>query len=621
MIVPERKLLLLFLVAVFSLVLGFVTISPGDALQVMIYGGYWIMLVVTALFAWALYKIGRSEWRGWKDIWHQPRWPAVLILACGCVLLVHEAYGFKILMDEVMLLGTSMSLHFDKMALVPMRGHDIQGAFQVLGGDLDKRPLFHPFLVSLLHDIFGYRPENVFVLNTLLTFLLLTLSYLTGFRIGGRGAGALAVFLLTSIPLLAQNATGGGFEILNLVMILATLLLGIRYAIRRDGDSLEAFGLSAILLSQTRYESALFLLPVVLTVLWVWWSDRKISFPWPVIVMPLLLVPCVLHNKIFSARTSSWEMASQPGFNRPFSFSYIADNIGHDLNFFFSTNGYQSNSLILSVVGFIALPFFALWAVKVLSALKNAEPIKCVIAFFSLGFAAHALLMLCYFWGRFDDPVIRRLSLPFHLTLMLATLVTAVELNWKGRIWPILAAVVGVGFFAQSVPTMSRHSYTSEYYYGREMEWRRQFIAEHPEKDYLFIDNSSIIWITHLISATTVQQAREHKENIIFNQKNRIFSTIYVFQRYSVDPETGALSLRDKNGKVDDDLGSDYQLETVWERRFTPLTVSRISRVVSIREGPTTPPQTAPVSLEKISPEEREKIRQAYLENFIKRLP
>jgi hypothetical protein len=28
------------------------------------------------------------------------------------VLIVHESFGFKIVMDEVMLVGTSMSMHF-----------------------------------------------------------------------------------------------------------------------------------------------------------------------------------------------------------------------------------------------------------------------------------------------------------------------------------------------------------------------------------------------------------------------------------------------------------------------------------------------------------------------------
>ncbi len=612
----DRRLVLFLLNAALAVVLGFVTFTPDHALKAVIYGGYWAMLLLTVLFGRSLFRLIREtplrkiNWR------NRPRWPVALIAGCGVLLLVHETYGFKILMDEVMLLGTSMSMHFDKTALVPMRGHDIQGAFQLMAGQLDKRPLFQPFLVSLLHDLTGYRPENVFVLNTVLTFVLLTLTYLTGCRISGRGAGAVAVLLLTSLPLLAQNATGGGFELLNLVMILSTLLLGMRYMKRRDGASLEAFGLSGILLAQTRYESVLFLLPVGLTVLWVWWSDRRPVLTWVVAAMPLMLLPYALHNKVFSVRESSWEMASQPGHDKPFSFSFVPDNIGHDLNFFFNTTGDQSNSLVLSILGFGALLFFFLWTYKTLRNLRAAPPARAALAIFAVGFVAHTLLLLCYFWGKFDDPVIRRLSLPLNLFLTIAVVTVAAEINWGGRIWRILAVVVGAGLFAHSLPAMARHGYSLEYYVGREMDWRREFIAAHPERDYLFIDNNSIIWITHLVSGTPVKQALDQKSNIIFNFRNHIFSAIYVFQRLSVDPETGRETVQG-----DDDLGPDYQLETVWERRFTPLTVSRISRVVSIREGPTTAPVRTPPPLEKIPPAEREKIRQAYMDNFIKRLP
>jgi len=335
----DRRSVLFLLTAALAVMLGFVTFTPEQSLQAVIYGGYWAMLLLSLLFGWSLLKLGRdsrAELAGWKD---KPRWPVALIIACGLLLLAHETYGFKILMDEVMLLGTSMSMHLDKTALVPMRGHDIQGSFQLLAGQLDKRPLFQPFLVSVLHDVSGYRPENAFVLNTGLTFVLLTLAYVTGCRINGRSAGAVAVLLLTSLPLLAQNATGGGFELLNLVMILGTLLLGMRYLVRHDRNSLEDFRLSGILLANTRYESVVFLLPVGLTVLWVWWIDRRPTLTWLVIFMPLLLLPYALHNKVFSVRTSSWEMASRPGFDKTFSFSYVPDNIAHDMNFFFNTNG------------------------------------------------------------------------------------------------------------------------------------------------------------------------------------------------------------------------------------------------------------------------------------------
>ncbi len=612
----DRRLVLLCLSAALAVVLGFLTFTPEQSLQLVIYGGYWAMLVLTVLFGWSLVRIARDSRPAWSDWRQRPRWPALLVLGCGGLLLAHEAFGFKILMDEVMLLGTSMSMHLDKTSLVPMRGHDIQGAFQILAGQLDKRPLFQPFLVSVLHDFTGYRPENIFVLNSVLTFVLLALSYVTGFRLGGRGAGAVAVLLLTSLPLLAQQATGGGFELLNLVMILATLLLGMRYLQRRDVASLEAFGLAGILLANTRYESVLFLVPVGLTVLWVWWSDRRPALSWVVLAMPLLLLPYALHNKVFSVRESSWEMASRPGYDKPFSLAYIPENIAHDLNFFFNTTGEHSNSLVLSALGFLALPFFGLWTLKTLRRLRTAPPALGALAIFATGFAAHALLMLCYFWGKFDDPVIRRLSLPLNLTLVVAIITVATELNWRGLVWRILGVVTVAGTFAYSLPAMARHDYSLDYYVGRETEWRREFIAAHPERDYLFIDQDSIMWITHQVSATPVKQAVEHKERLIFNARNRIFSAIYVFQRYTVDPETGRLSL-----SLADDLGPDYQLETVWERRFTPLTVSRISRVVSIREGPTTAPVAQPRPLEGMSPAEVEKIREQFLDRFIKRLP
>jgi hypothetical protein len=613
----DRRLQIFILVALVAVILGFVALSPTDALSWMTIGGYWAMLGTFGWFAWSLWRLVRID--GWKPgrpgsgDWQIP----ALIAACGLILLVHESYGFKILMDEILLLGTSMGMHFDKHPLYPIRGHDLQGAFQLLDGRLDKRPLFQPFLVSTLHDLTGYRPENVFVLNTGLIFGLLALAYRLAARMVNRAAGVLAVLLLTSLPLLAQNATGGGFELLNLFMILLTCLLALRFAEKRDTASQQALLLSAVLLGQTRYESILFLLPVGLVVLWVWWREQRPVLDWGTVFVPLLFVPAALHQKIFSARESAWELASQPGFEHPFSPAYIADNFSHWLNFFFDTSGTHSNSLVLSILGWLALPFALLAAVKILLRCRTEPPVRLVPACFTLGFAAHTLLMLCYFWGRFDDPVIRRLSLPLNLWLVLAIITATAELfpRWAGR-WRTLTLLTGIGLFAYSLPSMSRHDYSMDYYVGREMEWRREFMAAHPEKDYLFIDNNAVIWITHLVSGTPMQQALEHKDIIRFNQQNRTFGAFYAFQRYNIDPGTGQAVVQ-----KEDDLGPDFELETYWERRFTPLTVSRISRIVAIKPGPTTPPLRAPAPMEKMTPEEREKARQEYFDRMVKRLP
>lgn len=612
----DRRFQLFLLVGLLAVLLGFFAIPAGTALYLVTKGGYWAVLGTTLWFGWALYELARGG-RPWPEVLksYPPR-VLLLLLGCGLLLLVHEKFGFKILMDEIMLLGTSMGMHFDKEPLVPLRGHDLQGAFQLLEGRLDKRPLFHPFLVSVLHDLTGYRPENAFILNVGLTFLLLGLVFHLGRKVAGQVGGVLAVLLITSLPLLAQNATGGGFELLNLVMIAGTLALGIRYFEQPDRVSQRALLLASVLLAQTRYESVLFLLPVGLMVLRVWGERGRPLLEGGAVFVPLLFVPVALHQKIFSAQASAWEMASQPGFNRPFALEYAPLNFPHWLSFFFDTTGEHSNSLVLSVVGFLALPFLLLWAVRTLQRARTAGPVPVALAIFTVGFAAHTLLMLFYFWGRFDDPVIRRLSLPLNLWLVLAVVTVAGQFARAKWIWTALLTATGVGIFASSLPSMARHDYSLDYYVGRETEWRREFMQAHPEKDYLFIDTEALIWITHKVSATTMRQALDYKGIVLFNFQNHTFADFYAFQRCNVEPATGRLTVQ-----PDYDLGPDYQLETVWERRFTPLTVSRISRVVAIKAGDKAQPPAAPAPEKKLTPAEREKIRQEYFEHLIRRLP
>src|ERR1019366_3459283 len=109
------------------------------------------------------------------------------------------------------------------------------------------------------------------------------------------------------LPLLAQNATGGGFELLNLVMILATMLLGARFIARRDEPSFTALCYSAMLLAQVRYASAISLLPVAAMVLWVWRREGGTILSWSVNAAPVFMIHCSLHTRIFGIRSTAWQ--------------------------------------------------------------------------------------------------------------------------------------------------------------------------------------------------------------------------------------------------------------------------------------------------------------------------
>lgn len=610
----DRRVRWLLLSALVAAFVGFRAVPDRHAILVVSRAGYWMVLAGFACWLWSL----RATFAAAPGAcaFRRPDPAALIVVAAGgVVLLAHEAFGFKIVMDELMLLGTSMSMHLDRVVLTPLRGNDIQGAFQILDGVVDKRPLMFPFLLSLVHDLTGYRPENAFALNALLTFALLALAWAFGRRLADRAGGALAVLLLAGLPLLGHNATGGGFELLNLVMILATLLLGLRFVERRDGAALAAFVLAAVLLAQVRYESVVFLAPVVLVVLRVWARDGRAEVPWPVVFAPLLLVHVPLHQRIFDLRASAWELTSRPGYSEPFSLSYLPDNLGHAVAFFFGPASDQPNSLVLSALGCVAVPLLGLGFLRRRKA-GGAGAAQAVTVAFGLGFLLQFGLMMCYFWGRFDDPVIRRLSLPANLGLALATVAVLPALP-AGVPRRVVLAVAALGVLVRGVPSMAAHAYSQEYTPGRETAWRREFMAAMPRPDYLMIDNDATLWVTHRVSATPTSVAARRQVDIAFHLRNRTFSDVFVFQRFNVNPDTGALTLRDG-----DDPGPDFVLEPVAERRLHPLTLSRISRVREIRSGGETisAPETVRAAT-PLSAAELERARLQFLETYLRKLP
>jgi len=247
-----RRGILFGLIAVFAVLLGFFSFrsTPGDAVTLVQNFGYWQILLLTVAFGYCLVRSLRSEFHGGAGSWWRTwRWPALAVLGVTAFLHVQEPHEFKILMDEVVLQDTAMEMHYHRIVSTTVRAYDLVGNFTSLIGYVDKRPLFFPFLISLVHDLTGYRVENAFVVNALASLALVALTFLIGRRLAGNPAGYGGILLLVSIPLVHQNATGSGFELLNLAMIAATIWLGFRWVERPDTDRLGAFVFSGILLA------------------------------------------------------------------------------------------------------------------------------------------------------------------------------------------------------------------------------------------------------------------------------------------------------------------------------------------------------------------------------------
>ncbi|HVT73987.1 MAG TPA: glycosyltransferase family 39 protein [Lacunisphaera sp.] len=578
-----RKSILFGLIVALAVVFGFVSYhqAPAEAVALVKKYGYWQILLVTVLFILCAVRSLRTEaaaggrnWRSWLG-------PVALVLAGTAFLHLQERHEFKMVMDEVVLQDTAMRMHFEREAAATVRGYDLAGNFTALHVYVDKRPLFFPFLLSVLHDLTGYRVSNAFVLNGLLTAVFVALVFLVGRRLAGLSAGVAAVLLVVSIPLVHQNVASSGFELLNLVMILAALWFGMRYVERPDTDRLGAFVLAGILLAQTRYESALFILPVGIVILYQWWRQRAVDLSWPVLVAPLLLVIVPLHFNVFKVASATWQLNDIPGSDTPFSPRFFYDNVAHAMNFFLATDGSQPNSLLVSLLGVVGVAFFVLVLYREHRELFRHQAALAVFCIFMLGLMLHTVLMLCYFWGQFDDIIIRRLSLPSHLLLILTFLFVFPRLVSHRARWQSLLAVTGVFIIGFTLPSVAMHRYTQENFAARTNAWLSDFIDGLGDDSALAVDGGSgLQWFIHRKSSIPVDTLARSPENYAFHFRNHSFAHFFAVQRIGVDFEHGTLF-----PSMDDDLGDGVTLEPVAEKIFSPVYRIRISRVTAVDEA------------------------------------
>lgn len=615
----DRRIWLLGATLILVVVVARWTLDQESAFQAVNLSGYWFTL---ALVVFALRAIGRVVRQAWKEA-RWTRFDGVVlagILLCSAIWTAQERPGFKILADEVLLLGTSMGMHYERVAAYPIRATDVQGPFQILDKVLDKRPLLFPFLVATVHDLTGYRPENPFYVNMAFGAGFLALVYVLGWRLAdNRWGGVVVGLLFAGLPLLAQQSTGGGFDLLNLFLIGALVLLTAGYLRQPDAPHLEALVFGALLLASTRYESVIFLLPTAAAAWLGWARSQRVVMSWPLCFSPVFLFPILLQNRIFSGASAAWEMQSIEGITKPFSPDYVVDNLGHALAFFFDFSGYQPSSALFGAAGLLAVPFFVLWIIRVLRAPGQTSAFAQATAIVGIGLLGVTCVHLFYFWGQFDHPLIRRLSLPVHLLMALGIVVVLTHAISSVRGWRMAAGIAFAALMLQGLPTMARQAYAASYTPGVETAMRRAFLATREDTNFLAIDNDSVFWITHHVPATPAKQANARKEGLVYHLRNHSFSDMFVFQSVFVDAETGERSV-----DPEDDLGPDFELETVWERRVQVLLFARISRVKAIREGDTVLAAAAPFVTSdgpKKSADELAEQRARYLETWLKKLP
>ena len=573
----EAKLACFGLSAVAAVYLGFLGLAVEPAGMVVKLYGYYFMLVAFALWAAALWHLWHRRAAGERMSRREWLLAGLTIGLLSLVAINSESFRSKVLYDEFVLQSTAYNMHYFRDTATMVRGYDILGVFVSTDSYLDKRPNFYPFLVSVVHDLTGYRPANAYWLNAGLLPVTLGLAYYLGRRLNAARGGLLAVLLLGSLPLLGQNATGSSMELLNVAMIFAVTGLGAAYLRQPDEVRLSALVLGAVLLAQTRYESAIYIGPVAIIIALGWWQERRLTLSWPAVLAPLLLLPCALQNKVLSSSRWLWELKDKQ--ETRFSLDYLAGNLHSAYEFFLNTNPRLANSLPLTVLGFLSLGY-VLWRVlrtRPSSFRVNSD--HSALFLLGLGAITNTVLIMFYYWSNFDDPIASRFSLPFHLVLAFAVVATAARLD--RRVPASLALLGGMGVFALGVTTSHQAQHLYSHLGIDEVEWEKRFVAALPPGERLVITNKSTLpWLLVKTPSILIGRTRLVGDRLKYQLERNTFRDILVLQ--SLRPTSGE---GDHQLLSEDRLPPGFDLELVTEKRFGTK-IARISRLVGVTLPP-----------------------------------
>ncbi|HAV12755.1 MAG TPA: hypothetical protein DCX06_04555 [Opitutae bacterium] len=574
-------ILWLVLTTTVSVWIAFFALNSSEAIHVVKNYGYWVMLTNCGVVLYLLRKCVSHSTLSTKWIRagvFRYKWPVLFILAATLITQLLQPHGYKITMDEPVLGATAQRMHEYKEVMTTARTHEINGVYRQLDGFVDKRPFFYPFLVSILHDVTGYRASNPILLNAGLTLILLVLIYITGAHFWPGYGGYLSILLFLTVPLLSMSATGAGFGILNLVMILTVIHAALVYLRAPEIHSMNVLVYLGLLLAQTRYESALFILPITVVILLGWKKRNEILLSCATVCAPLLMIPYGLQRVIFDSSPLSYEL--RDGATDAFSLSYIPSNLIDAADYFFNLSiQTYPNSALLSGAFCVGVLLLLVSIVLRRMRIDFSHSDVWVWLSFAAVIVFNFFLLMAYHWGQLNDIMATRIALPFMvLQVLVCVFVLRRLLINRIAITGFVACCI-VYFVGFTIPSTAQNDYLQWVPGHHEAMWIQKQSARLRGENALVISKMHLMSIVERIPAIEESWARANLAKVQLHYELQTYDNIYVMHTMVADPnsDTGMVPATR--------VYEDYDLELVAEEKLGERRFIRMSRVVGVHAG------------------------------------
>lgn len=533
---------------------------------------YYFSTVVVAGF---LFYLGRGL-RGTGQRWLPPRGVCLIggltVAASVFLLWVHADWGFKAMPRDYIDASIARNLHEYREAFVTSSGVIKAKAFIPTRTFIDSGMWLYPYLVSLVHDVAGYRPAAPVVLNAfLLPFFLCAFFYFI-WRLADARAAVMGTLLWSMLPLLSQSSTGAGSSLLVLLLLTLICLLAAAYLKQPSREREGALALAAVLLAYADLSAAWFALPAILVICLGWRQERRCFFSAGLIAWPLLWLPVVLqamrHPATGDAGGMDW-----------LAWPHLEANGPHALNFFFSFEDSSPNSLLLSVLGVVALTALPFLLRRELKTYLNAGTTEWLAVLFFGPFVLLQLVTLLATGGMQLDVFENSFhSLTVHWLFVAVIALTLAYLAPRvSQLYGVFGLLVAVAFLALTAPNNSKAIYLHKSHKLAEQRWLERIRTTSLQQDAFVIDRYTVPWALREWTAETPGYALDNLGRITGEVARGRYPAIYMVERLLYTEAGVFQTISGAEARI---LES-FTTEVVAEKSFRPFTLTRVSRFVA----------------------------------------
>jgi hypothetical protein len=522
----QSKLTLIVLATALS-IFGVVSVQDIATTQkLFVHTTYYLLMATVLCWAGTYLHAARDVRRETVVVWIKENWPGLVVAFVVTVIAALAVEpALRMLSDEANLVGTSKNFFASKSATFTVSGKNYYGSYWDVDVAIDRRPTLFPFLVSLVHAVCGYSHENAFRFNLLVLPAFLVVSYRLAKSLGGETFGIVASLFVVAHPTTLISVRSAGFDFFAVffaLLVVKSLLDAVRDT---SSAKLAILWMNLCLFAQIRYESALFLAPVVILLFLFRMIRLGLLRPYAFVYA---LTPLYLLPRIWQSILRGNVPEQEPG-TVTFSVQNFLDNLYEYFTPILAPfHAYPAHSAILIALGVVG----CLFGLRSLFARARANEWKAPQTRFAIFLTAWMLLQVvivfAYVWGRAQFPSSARLVIAIDTFFSFAAAWTLAR--WLERFRPFVPILVASAVLAIELPAAGRPRMLNRLTQTRESAATWSFFERLNEKRILIVTDRPNHFTIMDYGAMNFETAR--RDPHLFTALNRrLFHDVYVIQR------------------------------------------------------------------------------------------